>query len=128
MEPLIISGTQESPGINFDKDNNKFIIFGKSFPEEAKRFFDPVFIWLEEYLKNPNEETIFEVRLEYYNSASSTMLLEIFYTFEKLVEEDKKVSVIWNYLEIDDDMLEAGKEYEEMVNIPFEYRIIEDVE
>lgn len=127
MEPLIISAENESPGINFDKDSNKFIIFGKSFPEEAKRFFDPVFLWLDEYHKNPNEETIFEVRLDYYNSATSTMLLEIMYTFEKLLKSGNKVKVIWNYLEIDDDMLEAGKEYEEMVEIPFEFNEIEDV-
>lgn len=126
MDPLIIAGTEESPGINFDKESGKFIIFGKSFPEEAKRFFDPVFIWLEEYIKNPNDETVVEIRLDYYNSASSTMLLEVFYMFEKLVEENKKVKVIWNYLEIDDDMLEAGKEYDEMLQIPFEFAIIED--
>ena len=54
------------------------------------------------------------------------MLLEILYTFEKLIENGNKVKVIWNYLEIDDDMLDAGKEYEEMVKIPFEYRVIED--
>ena len=38
----------------------------------------------------------------------------------------KKVTIIWNYLEIDDDMLDTGKEYEEIVKIPFEYKIIED--
>lgn len=127
MEPFIISAKNESPGINFDKESNKFIIFGKSFPEEAKRFFDPVFMWLEEYLQDPNDETVLEFRLDYYNSATSTMLLEILYTFEKLVKAGKKVKVIWNYLEIDDDMLEAGKEYEEMVEIPFEFNEIEDV-
>ncbi len=126
MDPLIIAGSEESPGINFDKESGKFMIFGKSYPEEVKRFFDPVFIWLEEYLKNPNEETIVEIRLDYYNSATSTMLLEIFYTFEKLIEENKNVKIIWNYLEIDDDMLDAGKEYEEMLTIPFEFRIIKD--
>lgn len=121
-------GSNESPGINFDKQNNKFMIFGKSFPEEAKRFFDPALMWLEEYLQNPNEETIFEIRLDYYNSATSTMLLEILYMLEKIVKAGKKVKVLWNYLEIDDDMLDAGKEYEEMLEIPFEFQAIKDTE
>ncbi|MDA3955016.1 MAG: DUF1987 domain-containing protein [Bacteroidales bacterium] len=126
MEPLIIGATDESPGVNFDKDLGKFLMFGKSFPEEARRFFDPVFIWLEEYAKNPNEETIFEFRLEYFNSATATMLLDIIYTLERIVnDEGKKVKIIWNYIEIDDDMLDSGKEYAEIVNIPFEYKIIE---
>lgn len=127
MEPLQIAGSHDSPGINFDQSLGKFMIFGKSYPEEAKKFFDPVFVWLEEYIQNPNEETNVEIRLQYYNSATSTMLLEIFYTLEKLIQEKgKKVKIIWNYLEVDDDMLDAGKEYEEMLKIPFEFAIIED--
>ena len=127
MEPLIIGATDESPGINFDKDLGKFLIFGKSFPEEVKRFFDPVLFWLEEYAKNPNEETTFEFRLEYYNSATSTMILDILYLLEQIIEvKEKKVKITWNYLEIDDDMLETGKEYAEMVQIPFEFKVIED--
>jgi len=127
MEPLLIRATDESPGINFDKDLGKFLIFGKSFPEEVKRFFDPVLLWLEEYVSNPNDLTRFEFRLEYFNSATSTMLVEILYTLERIIKEtNKKVVIIWNYLEIDDDMHETGKEYEEMVKIPFEFKIIED--
>ena len=126
MDPLIISATNESPGINFDKEIGKFMLFGKSYPEGARNFFDPVFLWLEEYLKQPNEETIFEVRLDYYNSATSTMLLEMLYLLEKIVKKGKKVTVKWNHLEIDDDMLDAGKEYSEMVKIPFEFVVIED--
>jgi hypothetical protein len=127
MEPLIIGAKEESPGINFDRETGRFLMFGKSFPEEARRYFDPVILWLEEYIKDPNEETVFEIRLEYYNSASSTMLLEIFYILEKIIiEKDKKIKICWNYLEIDDDMRDAGEEYAEIINIPFEFCIIED--
>jgi SiaC family regulatory phosphoprotein len=127
MEPLQIAATEESPGINFDQENDKFLIFGKSFPEEVKKFYNPVFYWLEEYIKEPNEESIFEFRFEYFNSATSTILLEIFYMLEKIItEENKKVKIFWNYLEVDDDMLDKGQEYAEMIKIPFEYIIIED--
>lgn len=127
MEPLIIKATDESPGINFDKELGKFMIFGKSYPEEVRRFFDPVLLWLEQYTREPNDETRFEFRLEYYNSATATMLLEILYILERIVTDmEKKVTIIWNYLQADDDMLDTGKEYSEMINIPFEFKIIED--
>jgi len=126
MEALLIRATEESPGINFDSENNKFLIFGKSFPEEARRFFDPAIFWLEEYAKKPNEETNFEIRLEYYNSATSTILLELLHTINKIYLKGKKAKIVWNYLEIDDDMLEAGKEYSEMLKVPFEFKVIED--
>lgn len=127
MEPLIIGAKEESPGINFDPENNKFLMFGKSFPEEARKFFDPIYLWLEEYIQNPNEETLFEIRLEYFNSATSTMLLEIFYSLEKIISEaNKKITISWNYLQVDDDMLETGKEYEDLIKIPFKFCVIED--
>lgn len=128
MEALLIRATEESPGINFDKESNKFLIFGKSFPEEARRFFDPAILWLDEYAKKPNQETIFEVRLEYYNSATSTILLEMLHIINKIYVKGSKAKIVWNYLEIDDDMLEAGKEYSEMLKVPFEFRAIEDFE
>jgi len=127
MEALIIAATQETPGVNFDKEQNKFLLFGKSFPEEVKSFFDPIIYWLQEYEANANDETKFEIRLEYFNSATSTMLLEIFYTLEKIIcDREKKVVVVWNYLEEDDDMLEVGTEYSEMIEIPFEFNVIQD--
>jgi len=126
MEPLYIKATNDSPGINFDKQQGKYLIFGKSYPEEARKFYDPVLLWLDEYIQNPDNETIFEFRLEYYNSATSTMLLEILYTLERIIQNGNKVVVIWNYLEIDDDMLDTGKEYSEMVKIPFEFKDIKD--
>jgi hypothetical protein len=127
MEPLIIAAAEETPGINFDKDLGKFLMFGKSFPEEVMHFFDPILLWLQEYEENPNEETNFEVRLEYFNSATSTMLLEVIYCLERIIKDKgMKVTVIWYYLEDDDDMLEVGKEYSEMVEIPFEFKEILD--
>jgi hypothetical protein len=126
MEPLLYGATEETPGINFDKQNNKFLMFGKSFPEESKKYFMPIILWLEEYVKNPNERTIFEFRLDYYNSSTSTVLLEILYILERIPKKGKEIKVIWNYIDIDDDMLDSGKEYAKMVNIPFEFNAIEE--
>jgi glutamine cyclotransferase len=127
MEPLIIGASEERPGINFDPQRNKFLIFGKSFPEEAKKFYEPVILWLEDYTKNPNKETNFEIRLDYYNSSTSTVLLEIFQLLNRLYTKGQDVKISWHYLEIDDDMLDAGKEYSEMTEVPFKFIPFEDV-
>jgi hypothetical protein len=126
MEPLLYAAAEETPGINFDTQNNKFLMFGKSFPEESKKFFYPILLWLEEYVKNPNDTTIFEFRLDYYNSSTSTVILEMLYLLEKIQKKGKEIKIIWNYNEIDDDMLDSGKEYAKMVSIPFEFNAIED--
>ena len=39
------------------------------------------------------------------------------------MDNGNNVSVKWNYREDEDDMLEAGEEYADIVSIPFDYVI-----
>ncbi len=121
MESLYFEETTETPEISLDPDNNLFRIRGKSFPEEAKKFYEPVLNWIEEYITQPNEKTKFEFRFDYYNSASATQILELIYLLDKLYKKGHEVTIQWNYFEEDDDMLEAGKEYAEMTELPFNF-------
>ena len=121
MDPIILEATPETPGIILDKQNNKFKIEGKSFPEEARSFYKPILGWLKEYAANPNEKTEFIVDMEYYNTASSKMLLEVFKTFKEIHKNGNSVEIHWYYPEDDEDMLEAGEDYEEILQIPFKY-------
>lgn len=128
MKELIIEGTSSTPHIYLDKNSGKFEIKGKSFPEESRVFYAPVFDWLGEYSKNPNEETFFEFKMEYFNSSSSLIILEILNFLDSVHKTGKKVTVSWSYLQIDDDMLEAGEEYAELVSLPFEYQALEEAD
>ncbi|MEA3317178.1 MAG: DUF1987 domain-containing protein [Bacteroidota bacterium] len=128
MEKLLIEGTLDTPNIILDKDLGKFEISGKSFPEETKRFYTPVVNWLEEYCKNPNEKTNFFFKLDYFNSSTSTVFLDIIYLLDKLYKKNNNITIHWHHLDIDDDMLEAGEEFEEMVSIPFEYKAIKETD
>lgn len=126
MKPLIIKIEQSTPKIHLDKDAGKFEIAGKSFPEESRSFYEPLFTWLNEYAKNPNEETLFEFNLEYFNSSSSLIILEILNLLDEIFKNGNKVSVSWNHLNVDEDMLEAGEEYSELVKVPFVYNSVEE--
>ena len=126
METLRIELTQSTPRIYLDKKLSKFELAGKSFPEESRSFYAPLFNWLEEYAKDPNDETLFEFNLEYFNSSSSLIILEILNLLDKIFKNGNKVSISWNYLDIDEDMLEAGEEYSELVKIPFVFNSVEE--
>ncbi len=126
MEALKIELTQSTPRIYLDQKLSKFEIAGKSFPEESRSFYAPLFSWLEEYAKNPNDETLFEFNLEYFNSASSLIILEILNLLDEIFKNGNKVSISWNYLDIDEDMLEAGEEYSELVKVPFVFNSVEE--
>lgn len=127
MEPLFIKPTIETPEVNFDKASNKLEIKGKSLPEEAKKFYQPVYEWIENYIKNPNEETHFYVKLDYFNSSTSTILLEILHLLDSIHKKGKPVTIHWHYLEVDDDMRDAGEEFEELLSMPFIYEEMEEI-
>jgi hypothetical protein len=128
MTELKIEGTSATPHIFLDKQSGRFELKGKSFPEESRSFFAPLFTWLEEYAKAPNEETLFEFKMEYFNSSSSLIILEILNVLDAIQKMGKKVTVSWSYLDIDEDMFEAGEEYAELVTVPFEYHALDETE
>jgi hypothetical protein len=126
MEVINIKGTEDTPNVILDKENGKFEISGRSLPEDVNMFFEPIMDWIDEYAEDPLDKTVFDFKLEYFNTASSKVILDILLKFEEIVESGKDVLVKWHYHEDEEDMLEAGEEYADIVEIPFEYIILED--
>lgn len=126
MEPLLIEQTDSNPGIHFNKEAGKFEIKGTSFPEDSRVFYTPVMKWLNAYELNPNDFTLFIFKMDYFNSSSSLMILEILHSLDRIFQSGKKVKVYWFYLSNDIDMLDAGKEYATMVSVPFTFESIEE--
>ncbi len=120
MEAKRIDGTDESPEVILDKTTNEFVFKGKSLPEDVKEFYTPIHSWIEEYAKDPNEETIVEFSMEYFNSASSKQILDILEKFAVIVATGKKITVKWHFMEDDEDMEDAGDSYADIVDMPFE--------
>ncbi len=121
METLLIEQTDDSPRIVLDPVDKLFEISGKSLPEDVLEFYQPVLDWLNAYRKEPDSKTTFSVRLIYFNTASSKMIMDIFLIFEEMVEEGHEVLIKWHSHLKDEDMQEAGKEFEEMIAVPFEH-------
>ena len=121
MNELILEKTNDTPFVYLNKNENKFSIGGRSLPENAITFYEPILNWLENYIVNPNPETVFEFNFEYFNSASSKQIFNIVFLLKKLHDDGNKIKVRWIY-DLDDELIEEeGKEFEEMFNIPFEY-------
>lgn len=123
MEIIKIKGTEDTPSVILDKGQNIFEISGRSLPEDVSMFYEPILSWIDEYAEAPNAETVFNFKLEYFNTASSKVILDILLKFEDINEKGNKVVVKWHYREDEEDMLEAGEEYADIVEIPFEYVI-----
>ncbi len=120
MEILKIESTEDSPQIVLDRESNILEISGRSLPEDVNTFYEPMMSWIEEYARDPLDVTVFSFKFTYFNTASSKIILDILTRFEEMIEEGHEVMVRWHYPEEDEDMLEAGEEYSEMVDVPFE--------
>lgn len=123
MEIINLEGTEDTPRVLFDPSKNIFEITGRSLPEDCAQFYGPLLKWLDEYVASPNANTIFEVKLEYFNTASSKMILDVLSKMESLKEAGKDVSIHWYSHDDDEDMQEAGEEFAELVEVPFEYKV-----
>lgn len=119
MEALNIKGTEDTPQIHFDKAGALFEISGRSLPEDAAGFFKPVLAWLDAYKASPNPTTPFSIKLEYFNTASSKLILDILSKIEAI----PGAKVLWFHFSDDEDMKEAGEEFSELVEIPFEFKV-----
>lgn len=120
METIKIQGTEDTPKIILDAENKIMEVSGRSLPEDVTAFYEPVLNWLNEYSENPNDKTVFNFKLTYFNTASSKLLLDILMKLEEMHENGNDVLIRWHYPEDDEDMEEAGEEYADIVDVPFE--------
>jgi len=119
---LIISETQDSPGVIFDREKKIFEIAGRSLPENTGKFYAPVIRWLEEYANHPNEDTLFVFKLDYFNSSSAKKYIEIISALERIKEKGKSVKIVWYHGKEDELMKERGEEMKGVTDLSFELK------
>jgi SiaC family regulatory phosphoprotein len=125
MNRLEIVPSNNTPHVVLDADVNTILIEGKSFPEDSKEFYQPIFDWLIAYQKqNPTSlKVVFNL---FYLSSSSIISVKQF--LMKIVEFNTAgvaTQVIWRYDEDDDDIKKTGEDYEKLTNLSFQYEINE---
>lgn len=129
MDPLYIEPTEFTPRINFDPENNIFEISGFSRPENVIGFYRPVLKWLDEYNDNVLSQNIdynkslltVNLKMTYFNSASSKFLLDILLEFMKYHSKGNDVLINWYYEDGDDEIQESGEEISDMLGYSFNF-------
>jgi len=126
MENIQIEGTPKTPAVNFDYDKGLIEIKGRSIPENSIEFYKQMVDWLESYAKNPQQSTTVNIQLEYFNTSSSKCILDVFKKLEAIYKLENDVVINWYYEEDDEDMLEAGEDYQSIIRVPFKMIEIEE--
>jgi len=124
MEDIRIEGSPKTPTVKFSAGTGFLEIKGRSIPENSIEFYKPLIDWIEHYAKSPQESTSVNIQLEYFNTSSSKCILDVFKRLETI---NKEVLINWYYEEDDEDMLEAGEDYDAIINLPFKMIEIEEI-
>lgn len=126
MENISIEGSPKTPTINFETEKGFLEIKGRSIPENSIEFYKPLVDSLEKYATKPQPSTNVNIQLEYFNTSSSKCILDVFKKLEAIHKGGSAVIINWHYEEDDEDMLEAGEDYQAIINIPFKMIQIEE--
>lgn len=126
MEKINIEATPKTPSISFDFSNGILEIKGRSIPENSIEFYKPVVESLEKYGSTPSSSTTVNIQLEYFNTSSSKCILDVFKKLEAIHKNGNQLVINWYYEQDDEDMLEAGEDYQAIINVPFKMIQIEE--
>lgn len=121
MENLNVEQTKSTPAIQFDAANNTLRIEGQSYPENAFKFYEPIFSWLDNYLAELDGKSIvINFYMPYINTSSSKCIMMLLEKMEDAFQEGQKVAIQWYYNQENDAALECAEEFKEDLMMPFE--------
>jgi len=134
MEKLILEETENTPMVLLDNENHEIRFKGDSRPEDVRKFYEPILDWLNEYEKHlyflkdqtKNLNVVANFEFEYFNSSSAKYLMDIIMKLSEISKiENINFKLNWHYDAMDEDMLESGEEFQDMLGVPFNFIIIE---
>lgn len=113
MESIKIEGSPKTPTVHFNADSGQLEIKGRSIPENSIEFYKPLVDWLDQYASSAKSQTVVNIQLEYFNTSSSKCILDVFKKLEAIHNgKSSEITINWHYEEDDEDMLEAGEDYQ----------------
>ncbi|MGV3630097.1 MAG: DUF1987 domain-containing protein [Bacteroidota bacterium] len=127
MENLILEGSAKTPSVTFNSSEGKLELKGRSIPENSVEFYKPLNDWIDSYGNSPKGQTVVDIKLEYFNTSSSKCILDLFKKLEGINGKGTEVHINWYFEEDDEDMEEAGEDYQAIISLPFKIIEVEEI-
>ncbi len=119
-DELRISSTEDTPEVTLERSSGVFKLSGRSLPEDAFWFYNPIIEWLSDYAKSPLPKTEMHINLEYFNTASAKQVFKLLSIMAELGKTNV-VLIKWHYDDGDKDMLASGQRFSKLCNMAFDY-------
>lgn len=119
LNTLHITGTDETPEVFLTSEGGDSYIRGKSLPENAFDFYEPVLSWVRTYSNEVNEPLRLRIQFDYFNSSSGRYLFELLHTLEKSRFKEN-YRIVWVTDKDDELMFEKGLELKSLSDLAFD--------
>jgi hypothetical protein len=118
MEKLTSEPTSYLPLVDFSPEGY-LKLEGRAIPEDACNLFNPLIT----YIDNLSVKVVvFDIKLEYFNTASSKKILEMLKHLDENIQIEK-ITVNWHFEEGDEDSVETAEIYADCLHrIRFKYK------
>ena len=120
---LFIKGTSKTPEVDFTPGVVQ--LSGRSIPEDAVAFYQPLLRWIQQYIEKPEKFTKVNFRIEYINSGSNRFIFAILKFFDDCYKKGNDVAITWYFEEDDDTIKSLGKDFQSLLSVPI--RMVEVV-
>lgn len=118
MENYFLERTHKTPLISANISGD-IRIEGICIPENVQQDFLPFMGWLNAYIQSPSEKTTLTVQLDYFNTSTAAILLNIFRTITKIKTDGKEVMINWFHEDDDMEIMESGHDFASIIDIEF---------
>lgn len=126
MRPFVREAKPTTPYVHMNYETGHIQMKGVSHPENVFTFYNPIYEAIRSFGRVPTNEVVIDFALEYFNTSSARSLFMFFKEVKKLNTFGKKITVNWHYEEDDEDMMETGEDFQELVSIPFNFVAVEE--
>lgn len=128
MIDISIEATAVTPHVKIDSEESYIIITGKSSPANSLQFYHPIINKVKMLFSNSTRPITVDIAFRYFNTSSSKCLFDFFKMLKGLEREGKEIIINWQYEEDDEDMLETGEDYADILNLDFNFIEVEEIE
>ena len=119
--------TASTPYILIDEEKGYMKITGRSFHENVIETFNEINNWLNRYLETDFSVFTFDCMMDYLNSSTVKVLLNIMMDMDSHASDSKKIIINWITSSFNEIIIECGEDLQEYLkNLTFNMVITED--
>ena len=126
MEALYLDRTNKTPLLDLNPDTGVLSLTGRSISDHPIDFYRPIMDWIDRYKNDPQLRTVVNAELEYFNTTSFRVLLGLFKKVAEIQTSGHYVEINWMFEEGDESVMEAGEQYQSLVDATFNLVELED--